>query len=54
LHAKRRTESKHARTGANSALLHNNALDMIGRSIGRAKFTDVDYDDSCAVVKAKC
>src|ERR1700692_3416385 len=28
LHAKRRTASKHARTGANSALLHDNALEM--------------------------
>jgi hypothetical protein len=31
--------------GANSALLHGEGLDMIGGRIGRAKFTDVDYDD---------
>jgi hypothetical protein len=39
-------KSEYARMiGANPALLHGDVLDMIGRRIGRAKFTDVDYDE---------
>jgi hypothetical protein len=54
VHAKRRTENKRARRiGANSALLHGNVLDMIEWRIGRAKFTDVDYDDWRDVVKVE-
>jgi hypothetical protein len=41
--AKRRMKSEHA--GKNPGWLHRNVVDMIERRIGRAKFTDVDYDD---------
>jgi hypothetical protein len=39
--------------GANSPLLHRNVLDMVEWRIGRAKFTDVDYDDWRDVVKVE-